>query len=100
MHKLLCRKKVVSLCHKTKKDICICDFLNSLQGFLTRHHASPNCARLKYTFVRSGHTEWYRKGDKLCYECKRCHHRASLRKGTVMENSKLTFRTGSSPCTS
>ena len=29
--------------------------------------------------------------NKLCYECKQCHHRQSLRSGTVMENSKLPF---------
>jgi hypothetical protein len=34
----------------------------------------------------------YWKSDKLCYECKDCHHRESIRKGTVMENSKLPFR--------
>jgi len=45
-------------------------------------HICPKC----------GHAEWYWKGDKLCYECKKCHHRESLRKGTVMENSKLPFR--------
>lgn len=41
---------------------------------------------------KCGHKEWYWKNDKLCYECKKCHHRESLRKGTVMENSKLPFR--------
>jgi len=29
--------------------------------------------------------------NKLSYECKQCHHRQSLRSGTVMENSKLPF---------
>jgi len=30
--------------------------------------------------------------NKLCYECKNCHHRTSLRSGTVMQSSKLPFR--------
>lgn len=34
----------------------------------------------------------YWKSDKLCYECKHCHHRIGIRYGTVMENSKLPFR--------
>lgn len=33
----------------------------------------------------------YRLQNKLCYECKQCHHRQSLRSGAVMENSKLPF---------
>lgn len=40
---------------------------------------------------RCGCTERYWKSDKHCYECKHCHHRESIRKGTVMENSKLPF---------
>lgn len=38
-----------------------------------------------------GGKERYWKSDKLCYECKHCHHRESIRTGTVMENSKLPF---------
>jgi len=30
--------------------------------------------------------------NKLCYECKQCHRRISLRSGTVMQSSKLPFR--------
>lgn len=37
---------------------------------------------------KCGCKEWYWKNYKLCYECKRCHNRESLRKGTVMESSK------------
>lgn len=29
--------------------------------------------------------------NKLCFECKHCHSRQSLRSGTVMEHSKLPF---------
>ena len=47
----------------------------------SQEHICPKC----------GCKEWYWKNDKLCYECKHCHNRESLRKGTVMENSKLPF---------
>lgn len=30
--------------------------------------------------------------NKLVFECKHYHHKQSLRSGTVMEHSKLTFR--------
>jgi len=36
-------------------------------------------------------TEHYWKQDKWSYECKNCKYRTSLRKGTVMESSKLSF---------
>jgi predicted RNA-binding Zn-ribbon protein involved in translation (DUF1610 family) len=45
-------------------------------------HVCPEC----------GHKEWYWKGNKLCYECKKCHHRESIRKGTVMENETTFIR--------
>lgn len=35
------------------------------------------------------HPYWLQ--NKLCYECKQCHHRQSLSSGTVLENSKLPF---------
>ena len=40
-----------------------------------------------------GCTEFYWKGDKAMYECKKCHYRMSLKKGTIMENSNLPIRT-------
>lgn len=40
-----------------------------------------------------GGTDYYWKGDKTMYECKRCHYRMSLKKGTVMENSHLPIKT-------
>lgn len=36
--------------------------------------------------------EHYWHENKLCYECKHCHRRISLRSGTVMQSSKLPFR--------
>ena len=42
---------------------------------------------------KCGQTEHYWKRDKWCYECKSCRFRTSLRSGTVMENSNLSFLT-------
>lgn len=39
-----------------------------------------------------GCTEYYWKNDKECFECKRCHHRQSLKAGTIMQGSQLPFR--------
>lgn len=41
---------------------------------------------------KCGHTIHYWKKDKEQWECKKCHHRTTLRSGTVMENSKLPFQ--------
>lgn len=40
---------------------------------------------------KCGHTEHYWLKNKWSYECKSCHYRTSLRKGTIMESSKLSF---------
>jgi hypothetical protein len=40
---------------------------------------------------RGSHEHLWLK-NKLSYECKHCHSRQSLRSGTVMEHSKLSFR--------
>ena len=40
---------------------------------------------------KCGSGEHYWLGNKLSYECKRCHSRQSLRSGTVMEHTKLPF---------
>jgi hypothetical protein len=37
------------------------------------------------------HTHYWKK-DKKKFECKKCTHRTSLKKGTVMENSNLPLR--------
>lgn len=37
------------------------------------------------------HTEHYWKRDKWSYECKWCRFRTSLRSGTIMQNSNLSF---------
>ena len=41
---------------------------------------------------KCGHDEHYWKRDKEQYECKKCRARMSLKSGTVMHKSKLTFR--------
>jgi hypothetical protein len=38
-----------------------------------------------------GEAHWWLK-SKSMYECKKCHRRMSLKSGTVMENSKLSFQ--------
>lgn len=40
---------------------------------------------------KCGSTQHYWKQDKWSYECKKCKYRTSLRKGTIMESSKLSF---------
>lgn len=40
---------------------------------------------------RCGHTYHYWIKSRSSYECKACGHRTSLRSGTVMENSNLSF---------
>ena len=39
-----------------------------------------------------GCTEYWWKSDKECFECRHCHHRQSLRAGTIMHGSQLPFR--------
>lgn len=39
-----------------------------------------------------GCTEYYWKQDKESFECKQCHHRQSLKAGTIMHGSQLPFR--------
>lgn len=38
-----------------------------------------------------GHTEHYWKQDKWSYECKSCRFRTSLKSGTIIQHSKLSF---------
>ncbi|MXV37912.1 IS1595 family transposase [Flavobacteriaceae bacterium Ap0902] len=40
---------------------------------------------------RCGHTEHYWIKSRWSYECKKCHSRTSLRSGTIMQNSNLSF---------
>ena len=40
---------------------------------------------------KCGHTEFYWIKSRWSYECKECRSRISLRSGTIMENSNLSF---------
>lgn len=40
---------------------------------------------------KCGHTEFYWIKSRWSYECKKCRSRISLRSGTIMENSNLSF---------
>lgn len=40
---------------------------------------------------RCGHTKHYWIKSRLSYECKKCRSRTSLKSGTIMENSNLSF---------
>jgi len=44
------------------------------------------------TCKKCGGSAHYWKKDKWCYECKKCKFRTSLRSGTVMQSSKLSFQ--------
>lgn len=41
---------------------------------------------------KCGSNDHYWKGDKNSFECKECNYRTSLRKGTVIEHSKLPLK--------
>ena len=44
------------------------------------------------TCKKCGGSAHYWKKDKWCYECKKCKFRTSLRSGTIMQSSKLSFQ--------
>ena len=41
---------------------------------------------------KCGNTTHYWKKNREQWECKKCHHRTTLKSGTVMQNSKLPFQ--------
>lgn len=41
---------------------------------------------------RCGNTAHYWKKNREQWECKKCHHRTTLKSGTVMENSRLPYQ--------
>lgn len=49
-------------------------------------------AKLLDKCPKCGHSEFYWLAGKQAFECKSCRHRIPLRKGTVMEHSKLPMR--------
>jgi hypothetical protein len=84
----------------------ICSMINSktskmnLLNFIQQYPDETACIeRFKalrdqnvVTCPKCGSVEHYWLKNKLSYECKVCHLRQSLRRGTVMECSKLPFR--------
>lgn len=56
-----------------------------------RNHFKIQRDKLGVVCERCNHTEHYWKKDKWSYECKSCKFRTSLRKGTIMQHSKLSF---------
>ncbi|RAV30754.1 IS1595 family transposase [Sinomicrobium soli] len=58
-----------------------------------RHHFKEQRDKIGVTCARCGHTEHYWIKSRWSYECKSCRHRTSLRSGTIMESSNLSFLT-------
>lgn len=72
----------------------------SILDFFKEYPSEIKC-REKFRFMREQegvvckkckHTEHYWKKDKEQFECKRCRFRTTLRSGTVMHSSKLSFQ--------
>jgi len=66
----------------------------------TAHFGSEEACRLHFKEERDklgvvckecGHTEHFWIKSRWSYECKKCHHRTSLRSGTIMQGSNLPF---------
>lgn len=80
--------------------VLIRNIIMNILNFMQRFPDEASCiAYLKEQREQSGivckHcgcTEHRWDANKLVFECKHCHHRQSLRSGTVMEHSKLPFR--------
>lgn len=56
-----------------------------------RHHFKEQRDLQGINCSKCGNKQHYWKQDKWSYECKSCKYRTSLRKGTIMENSNLSF---------
>lgn len=56
-----------------------------------RNHFKEERDKVGIICSRCGYQEHYWIKSRWSYECKSCHHRTSLRSGTVMENSNLPF---------
>ncbi len=65
----------------------------------TANFSSEEACRLHFkeqrdkqgVICKCGHTEFYWIKSRWSYECKNCRSRISLRSGTIMENSNLSF---------
>ena len=58
-----------------------------------RTHFKEERDKVGVVCKRCGHTEHYWIKSKWSYECKKCHSRTSLRSGTIMQSSNLSFLT-------
>ena len=56
-----------------------------------RQHFKAERDRIGVTCKKCGHKEHYWIKSRLSYECKECRHRTSLRSGTILQGSKLSF---------
>lgn len=54
-------------------------------------HFKAERDRIGVTCKKCGHKEHYWIKSRLSYECKECRHRTSLRSGTILQGSKLSF---------
>ena len=58
-----------------------------------RNHFKSERDKIGVTCTKCSHTEHYWIKSRWSYECKQCRHRTSLRSGTIMQNSNLSFLT-------
>lgn len=71
----------------------------NLFDFSERFHDEKSCVdyfrikrkELGVTCKKCGNTEHYWKRDKQLYQCKKCSFRTTIRSGTILENSNLSF---------
>lgn len=56
-----------------------------------RNHFKEERDKVGVVCKECGHTEHYWIKSRWSYECKKCRHRTSLRSGTVMQGSNLSF---------
>ena len=56
-----------------------------------RRHFKDHRDKIGVVCKKCQETDHYWKKDKECYECKSCNFRTSLRSGTIMQSSKLSF---------
>jgi len=56
-----------------------------------RNHFKTERDKIGVECKKCGHTHHYWIKSQWSYECKKCRHRTSLRSGTIMQNSNLSF---------
>ena len=62
-----------------------------------RNHFKSERDKIGLT-CKCGSTEHFWIKSRLSYECKKCRSRTSLKSGTIMENSNLSFSFGIKLC--